>query len=224
MPFLIYSGMPNAPVWINSEPGLHRIVDWNPGPSTWIDKKDKNKVHGCVSVTFIQRQWSHLSEMSLVMPHLTMELTLGNEHCKPLLLTKDMDAWDAVMQANPIPFYALVCVDSEKSSGKPIITLSALAVHWDLRAYLERSCLELSAKTVKSFLPGVTGGDGLSKDKVHNISALGKMPIGPGWRYYALTANGATHPDELESPAIIFTAWTEVRSSEPSKKKTKREQ
>jgi hypothetical protein len=190
-PFLVYSGMPNAPVWINTEPGLHRIVEWNPP----------------YSVTFFQRQWLSFYEMSLTMPQWTMQLTLCEKHCEPLM-GKNVEEWEYVMQANPVPFYALVRVDDNECGQQQRISLSALAVQWDLQPYLERFCLEVSPKTVKSLVPSVAVVVEANKDRVYNISATNKMPTGPGWRYYALTANRA----KLEGPSILFAAWTAVAS------------
>jgi hypothetical protein len=207
-PFFIYSGRPNAPVWHKTEPGLHRIMEWEP--------EINNEKEGVVRVTLVQRQWSKLSAFSLDMPPMTMRMILESDQCEALLIN-DLDKWVAVMRGNPIPFYALVSVDGDATSES--ISLSTLAVRWDLLAYLEAFCLELSAKTVRSLIPIVAPG---VRHAIHNISALGKVPIGTGWRYYALSANRTTQLDQLKEPMILFAAWTEPFSAKPDKKRAKK--
>jgi len=158
-----------------------------------------------LNVTFYQRQWQKPEDLRIDMDIMTMKLVLWSDQCNQLFPEEeDLTTWTAIMKVNPIPFYAAVCVDGSFSK-KGEISLSTLAIHWDLRTYLKDSCLELSLATVKKWLPTTKVAAAAFVDKgdgVVNMSATGHVP--PGCRYYALTANGAKSADQLAKPLILF--------------------
>jgi hypothetical protein len=218
-PFLIYSGMPSASAASASYPGFHRKIEWDASETTWRGQRR-------LAVTFTQRQWAVKADVSPDMPVLTLKMLMWTNQCKQLLLEEgggdelDLDSWTAIMKVNPVPFYASVCVDGKYSNAKTI-SLSTLAVHWDLRTYLEGSCLELGAKTVQTWIP-VTASDDEEEDQdrdqdqdIINISARGEIPMGAKWRYYAMTANGAKRAEKLEKPLILFAVRTTIPSAAP---------
>jgi hypothetical protein len=215
-PFLMYSGTPHNPASVAACPGFHRRNTWNTGKEGELR----------LEVTFEQRQWKVRADVRKDMPILTMRMVLWDDQCKQLLLGGDMkrEHLSAIVKANPVPFYASVCVDGKYSMPSKL-SLSTLAVHWDLRTYLEKSCLELSATDIKERVPKTTSAKDIDEDII-NISATGKVPVGPKWRYFAMTANRATSAKEVKEPMILYAVQVKKAEaaaeapSDPKRQKT----
>jgi hypothetical protein len=213
--FLIYSGAPNAPESFATMPGFHRIVEWNNNVTT---ARRKGESERRLSVNFYQRQWSSEAELRIDLEPFTMTMILWSDQCNQMLLdggSLSQESWTAIAKANPIPFYAAVCVDGTYTKGTQSISLPTLSVQWDLRSYLESSsCLELKVSKVKKLIPDKSSSStsrrssGDEKKEIINMSATGHVPTGQGWRYYAMTANGAKTVDQLADPMVLFAVLT----------------
>ncbi len=214
LPFLICSGTPTDPVLVASFPGFRRRIKWN-------TQNDEPRLE----VTFKQWHWNTRSDVREDMPYLTMKMVLWDEQCQQLLLGGKMaaDRLRAIVKANPVPFYASVCVDGNYSNDKENkLSLSTLAVHWDLRTYLENSCVELSAKGMQTLVPATTSAKDLGQDII-NVSATCKVPLGAKWRYYAMSANCATSLEEVKEPMILYAVQTKEAEAVEAPSESKRQ-
>jgi hypothetical protein len=236
-PFIIYSGTPSAPAFYGSVPGLHRKITWpDAGDTTFVNKKKNNAVNRRLMLTLEQFQWQTKAEANASAKPLHMRMPIWDDSCRQLFGGDDMRRWTSIITANPIPFWAVVSVDGEHSKPDSL-SLSTLSVHWDLRTYLESSCLELTAEQTQMAL----GNHKSNKSKattvgdIVNVTDSGVMPQGKKWRYYAMTANRATAVQDLQEPMVLFAVTTNtaavsaasVSSStiakKPVKKKAKQE-
>jgi hypothetical protein len=219
-PFVIYSGSPTAPVFHQTVPGLHRRILWDLNTVTWTNKKTKNTDRR-LAVAFEQRQWKTNADANADAKPLNMRMIIWDQSCAELI-SGDIDTWKAMISANPVPFYAVVCVDGQYTT-KETISLSTLAIHWDLRNYLESSCLELTEEQVQSTLSGSGGKASPAKNDLVNITKTGTIPRGKEWRFYAMTANNARRFEELQEPMILYAvASAAVATAEPATKKAKK--
>jgi hypothetical protein len=222
-PFVIYSSSPSTPLIYESVPGLHRMVAWDTTSVTWVNKKKVTERR--LMVTFEQRQWRTKAEANPDAKPLVMRMPIWDRSCRQLFSSGDLNKWASIIMANPIPFYAVVCVDGDYTTIDSI-SLSTLSVHWELRSYLESSCLELTAEQTQAALGSASSSNSSSSkdaDGLVNVTDTGVIPQGKEWRYFAMTANGAKEADELEEPMVLYAVAT-AAAAKPKTKKAKTEE
>jgi hypothetical protein len=213
-PFIIYSGSVSNPLFYKTVPGLHRKVTWATSAenATWVNKKKKNVTERRLMLTLEQFQWQTKAEANANAKPLVMRMPIWDRSCRQLFGGDEMRRWTSIITANPIPFWAVVSVDGEHS-GPDLISLSTLAVHWDLRTYLESSCLELTADQMQTALGSSSSNKTSAKvptGDIVNVTDSGVVPQGKKWRYYAMTANRAKTFEELQEPMVLYAATTTV--------------
>jgi hypothetical protein len=223
-PFIIYSGSLSSPLLYETVPGLHRKVEWDTTSVTFVNKKTK-ATERRLMVIFEQRQWRTITEANAEVKPLFMRMPIWDRSCRQLFSSGDLNKWTAIIRANPIPFYAVVYVDGKHTTADSV-SLSTLAVHWDLRTYIELSCLELTAEQTQTALGSASSSSNSSSTKdadgLVNVTDTGVIPQGKEWHYYAMTANNAKEADELEEPMVLFAAFTAVAAAAAKKPVTKK--
>jgi hypothetical protein len=216
-PFLIYSPAPDTPLLYDTVPGLHRISTWDLASVTWNNKATKGTERR-LTITFEQRQWLNSSDAKPDTKPLNMRMTIWERSCNQLFAGGDLDMWKAIIRANPVPFYAVVSVDAQYTTSESV-SLTTLAIHWDLRKHLEAKCIKVTAEQAQSLISSKSKGKktarGLAptdKDGLINISETGVMPLSSQneWCFYVMTANGATSFEQLVQPMIVFAAAGEA--------------
>ncbi len=203
-PFIMF--VSDAPVTYKEVPGLHRTTVWGDQRSVTWTNKTTNKAECRLRVAMEQRQWWTAAEAGPHAPVLLLSITLWDRFCRQLI--QDVDLWRAIMAVHPIPFYVLA------HANEDLTTLTVLAVHWELRKYLESDCMELELEQVQTLMPKSAKKAATivpDKDGLVNMTDKKVIPTGgEEWRYYALSANRASTMEELEGgvPMLLFAVET----------------
>ncbi len=200
--------------------GLHRLAFWDSTSVTCVNPKTQGEERH-ISISFKQRQWEYKSEAREDPDPVSLTMSIDEDQCRQLPgngLTGNLDEWKAIMTVNHIPFYALVAAKDDK------ISLSTLAVQWDLVTYLETRCVKIPVEVMCQLVPGSSSTLAL-EGEVINISHLGAVPLGPQWHYYAMTADPAqiktTRQVAEAKCARLFFAVRRTTTEQPSLKKAK---
>lgn len=175
-----------APVAINSAPGIHRkLVTWGLMPGG----NDRR-----LEVTLVQRQWTTFAEAHTTQL-LTVTLVIWNDQCLQLPgpgLTPDLALWKRVMPHHVVPFTA-ACRVNAKYCGPGKISLLIVAIQWELQAYVEDQCPELSLAAMQALFKRQARAAPAAP--IVSITAMGELPPDPThWRFYALCTPNTQEP------------------------------
>jgi hypothetical protein len=198
-PFLLHSGLLSEGAGHEGAPGFFRTTRWWSEPaSCTYTKQASNTEERRLDVSFTHSQWMSPHELrTKQFTELEFRMLVWDNHCRQLpgdgLTSNDLNAWSAIMAANPIPFTAACYVDTTyNGGGGRVHSLSLIGLRWDLRTYLERSnrCVALSASDVEELVPGLAPfREEMDDGTIINVSVAGVLPQGPRWRFFALTDN-----------------------------------
>ncbi len=220
--FIIYSGSFTAPVTYKTFPGLFRMAEWSTTELTWINKRKVEERR--LQMSFQQRQWQTEQEARSNPAPISMTMKIWDNQCRQLPgngLTKSMDVWKAIMAVNPIPFYAMVAVNTEYARNDGVLPLFTFAMQWDLRAYFEQSCVKMSVEMMRKLVPKSAPAAGGGQADIVNVSDTGMVPVGPNWQYYAMTAdptNITTAEEVVEAKCakLLFAVCQKDTKAPPS--------
>lgn len=205
-PFLLSSGLLSEGAAHQGAPGFFRTTHWWSDPAACtITRRGSDAEERRLEVALTHHQWTSMTDLHEGRrTELKFKMCIWDNYCRQLPgdgLTPDLDAWRAIIGANPIPFTAACCVDTTYNNNKGgIFSLSVVSLRWDVRRYLEHSgrCVALTAAEMPA-LPPYKGPE--DDGTIVNISSAGVLPDGRQWRFFALTDD----PNTIRTAADIRT-------------------